>query len=221
MTGSSPGLAASPPKVKPALRGVFHQFGFVASLGGLFFLAIAPSKGWQYAAGLIYGASLCLTLGLSALYHRPNWSEAARERLRRFDHAGIFALIAGTFTPVATRHAHGEWDLWLTVMWSAALAGAVFVFAFTHAHRGLRAAVYVVIGLVAAPVVWNLTALIGPGRVALLAGGAGIYIAGAAVYAKRWPNPRPHVFGYHECFHLMVLAAAAAHYAVVIDLQFN
>lgn len=208
-------------KVKPALRGVSHLFGFVAALGGLFFLAIAPSEGWQYVAGLIYGTSLCLTLGLSALYHRPNWSAAARERLRRFDHAAIFALIAGTFTPVAVLHAHGQWDLWLTSMWCAAIAGATFVFAFTHAHRGLRAAVYVAIGLLAAPVTWNLNALIGPARVAVLLAGAGLYIAGAAVYARRWPNPRPQVFGYHEFFHALVLAAAAAHYAVVIDLQFG
>jgi hemolysin III len=211
----------APHKVKPALRGVLHQFGFVAALGGLFFLAIAPSEGWQYAAGLIYGLSLCLTLGLSALYHRPSWSAAARERLRRVDHAGIFALIAGTFTPVAVLHGRGQWDVWPTAMWCAAIAGATFVIAFSHAHRGLRAAVYVAIGLLAAPVTWNLTALIGPGRVAFLLGGAGLYILGAAVYAKRWPNPRPHVFGYHECFHALVLVAAAAHYAVVIDLQFG
>ena len=208
-------------KVKPRLRGVLHQFGFIAALGGLVFLALSPAPGWQYYAGLIYGASLCFTLGLSTLYHRPTWSPGARERLRRADHAGIFALIAGTFTPVGMLHAHGQWDVWLTAMWLAAVAGAAFVIAFSHAHRGLRAAVYVAIGLVTAPVVFSLPGLIGVGRVALLLAGAAVYIAGAAVYARRWPNPNPRVFGYHEFFHALVILAAAAHYAVVLDLQFR
>jgi hemolysin III len=208
-------------KVKPKLRGVFHQFGFIAALGGLFVLALAPTTGWQYVAGLIYGVCLCVTLGTSTLYHRPTWSPRARQVMRRVDHAAIFALIAGTFTPVAMLHAHGRWDFWLTLMWGAAVAGAAFVILFTHAHRALRAAVYVGIGLIAAPVLFSLPELIGTARVATLALGAAIYIAGAAVYARRWFNFRPQVFGYHEAFHVMVLIAAAAHYAVVVNLQFR
>lgn len=208
-------------KVKPKLRGVFHLFGFFASLGGTFFLALAPAEGAQYLAGVVYGASLCLMFGLSALYHRPMWSHAARERLRRLDHAGIFALIAGTFTPVAVLQGRGAWTGWLTLMWGAALAGMVFLVAWTYAPRGLRAGVYVALGLLAVPVVLALPEVIGLTRLAGILVGAGIYIAGALVYARRWPNPRPSVFGYHEVFHLMVIAAAAAHYAVVLDLQYR
>lgn len=212
---------AAPTKVKPRLRGYLHQYAFVASLGGLFFLAISPASGWQYTAGLIYGTSLCATLGLSTLYHRPMWGPRTREKLRRVDHAGIFALIAGTFTPVAVLHARGQWGAWPTAMWAAAFAGAAFVVVFSHAHRALRAAVYVGIGLLALPVVWQLPGVIGGQKVLGLMFGSALYIAGAAVYARRWPNPNPRVFGYHECFHALVIAAAAAHYAVVIDLQFG
>lgn len=207
--------------VKPKLRGVFHLFGFFAALVGAFFLVLAPAEGAQYAAGVLYGASLSLMLGLSALYHRPTWSHAARKRMRKLDHAGIFGLIAGTFTPLAVLHGKGAWTGWLTVMWSLALAGIVFVVAWTYAPRGLRAGIYVALGLMAAPVLFALPTVIGLGRLSWLLAGSGVYIAGALVYARRWPNPQPAIFGYHEIFHLMVLLAAATHYAVVLDLQFR
>jgi hypothetical protein len=88
-------------KVKPALRGTFHTFGFVASVFGIVELALSPTEGWRYVAGVLYGCSLTLMLGLSALYHRPMWSHAARNRLRMADHIGIYFLISGTYTPVA------------------------------------------------------------------------------------------------------------------------
>jgi hemolysin III len=207
-------------KVKPRLRGVFHFVAFFAALGGCAFLAMAPLDGPRYLAGLIYGAGLCAMLGLSALYHRPMWSHRARARLRRVDHAGIFLLIGGTFTPIAVLRAGGHADGWLLAMWGACLMGMVFMVAFSHAHRGLRAAVYVVVGLIAAPLVLSMPGLIGPARVGLIVLGAAIYILGAAVYAKRWPNPDPKVLGYHEIFHLMVVAAAAIHFGVVLDLQY-
>ena len=208
-------------KVKPKLRGVSHVFGFVAAVGGFFFLAMAPAEGLQYWAGLVYGASLMLMFGLSGLYHRPMWTLSARAVLRRFDHVGIFFLIAGTFTPVATLYAGGHWSGWLTLVWGAAVFGMLFMVAFSHAHRALRAAVYVVMGLMATPVVLRLPGLIGVSPVVLLFAGAAIYIFGATVYARRWPNPDPRVFGYHEFFHIMVIIAAALHFAAVLDLQYG
>lgn len=213
--------AAAPAKVKPRLRGVFHLFGFIASLGGALFLALAPAQGGQYLAGVLYGAAMCTMFGLSSLYHRPMWSHRVRAVLRRVDHVGIFAQIGGTFTPVAMLHAGGRWDWWLTAMWAGCAGGALFMVAFSHANRALRAAVYVALGLLAAPVVLTMPGLIGAARVGWLFAGASIYIAGAVVYARRWPNPRPSVFGYHEVFHLLVIAAAAMHYAVVLELQYR
>jgi hemolysin III len=206
-------------KVKPKFRGISHLLGFIASIGGFVLLATAPATGTQYVAGLIYGFGQSAMLGLSALYHVPTWSPSARAVLRRVDHSGIFLQIAGTFTPVAVLHAHGHWDVWLTVMWVGGVLGMIFMIGWTHAPRGLRAAVYVVLGLIALPVVADMPAVIGMTRVGVLLVGAAIYILGAVVYARRWPNPNPRVFGYHELFHVMVVVAAALHFVVVLDLQ--
>jgi hemolysin III len=206
-------------KVKPRFRGVSHLVGFVASLFGFLLLATAPTTGTQYLAGLVYGFGQSAMLGLSALYHVPMWSPRARAVLRRVDHSGIFLQIAGTFTPVAVLHAHGQWSPWLTVMWTGGALGMLFMVVFSNAPRALRTAIYVVLGLIALPVVLELPSLIGAWRVAGLLVGAAIYIIGAVVYARRWPNPDPRLFGYHEVFHVMVIVAAAMHFAVVVDLQ--
>ena len=211
--------AVAPEKVKPALRGVFHFLGFFVALGGAVELALAPQSGWRYVAGLIYAASIVGMLGLSALYHRPMWSHAARARLRLVDHCGIFFLIAGTYTPFAALVSPHSWTLGLIGMWLGGVAGIVHAFINDHGHRGLRAGVYVVLGLSSSPLVFSLPATTGWGTVSLLLAGAVVYITGAGVYAKRWPNPKPSVFGYHEIFHLLVLVAAALHYAAVWRIQ--
>lgn len=206
-------------KVKPALRGTFHTFGFVASLFGIAELALSPTEGWRYVAGLIYGGSLTLMLGLSALYHRPMWSHAARNRLRMADHVGIYFLISGTYTPFAALVSPQAPTVGLIGMWVGAVVGIVYALARSHGPRMLRTGTYVVLGLCASPLVLSLPATIGWNRVGLLLAGAVVYIVGAGVYGKRWPNPRPRVFGFHELFHVMVLIAAGFHYAAVWGVQ--
>ena len=147
------------------------------------------------------------------------WSHAARARLRLVDHCGIFFLIAGTYTPFAALVSPHSWTLGLVGMWLGGVAGIVHAFVNDHGHRGLRAGVYVVLGLSASPLVFSLPATTGWGTVSLLLAGAVVYITGAGVYAKRWPNPKPSVFGYHEIFHVLVLVAAALHYAAVWRIQ--
>lgn len=208
--------------VKPKLRGVSHLFAFVAALGGCFFLALAPAKGAQHQAGIVFGVSLALMFGVSATYHRPTWSRATYRRIQRFDHAAIYGLIAGTFTPLAALDATGRWStplLW--GMWGAAATGAALALLGISAPRGLRAALYVALGFVALPVMLRLPGLIGLARVGGLFFGAVLYALGAVVYARRWPNPRPAVFGYHELFHVMVIAAAAVHYGIILDVLWS
>ncbi|MFB1479689.1 hemolysin III family protein [Corallococcus sp. RDP092CA] len=204
--------------MKPRLRGLSHVIAFVAALLGCVRLAQVPVQGMQYAANLVFGGSLVLMFGVSGGYHWPTWSAAMYQRIRRFDHAAIFILIAGSFTPLATLDPMGGLSqrlLWL--MWGAALAGATLTLAGISASRGLRSGLYVALGCVAAPVFWNLPTVMGQGRVGWLFFGAMLYAVGAVVYARRWPDPVPHVFGYHEVFHLMVIAAAATHYIVLLD----
>lgn len=213
--------AAHPPavKVKPSLRGVIHLVAFVLSLGGLAALALAPVSGWRWAAGILYACSLSTMLGFSALYHRPTWSHRMRARLRLVDHCGIFFLIAGTYTPFAALVSPTQWTWGLVGMWGGALLGIGHALVNDHGHRGLRAGIYVVLGLSSAPLFLSLPGLIGWPRVIVLLVSAAIYIGGAGVYARRWPNPWPTVFGYHEVFHSLVVVAAAMHFAVVWRVQ--
>jgi hemolysin III len=206
-------------KVKPRYRGVSHEIAFfVALASGAYLLAVARS-GRALAGSLVYALSLAAMLGFSALYHRPMWGLKARKRLRRLDHAGIFLLIAGTYTPVCLLGLPPSLAtplLW--IVWGGAALGVVHAVFFVHAFRSLNAVLYVVLGCVSLPVLPAFWTALGPVRACLVLGGGVIYIAGAVVYARRWPNPRPAVFGYHEVFHAMVIAAASVHFAAVLNL---
>jgi hemolysin III len=136
--------------------------------------------------------------------------------MRRLDHSMIFVLIAGTYTPVALLALKGSLGrTLLIVLWAAALGGVVFKLLWIDAPKWLFAAVYVALGFVSAAVFGQLPATIGWLGVAGLALGGLLYTAGAVVYASGRPDPRPATFGYHEIFHVLVIAAAALHYAVI------
>lgn len=206
-------------EVKPRLRGVSHALAFFAALGGCAVLALAPATGTPYVAGWVFGVSLVLMFGISGTYHCPTWSSAACERLRRADHAAIYLLIAGTFTPLAVLEGTGAVGRYvLGAMWTAALTGAGLSLTGRSGPRGLRSLLYVALGTVSVPVMLRLPEVIGPARVRWLVFGAVLYALGAVVYARRWPDPKPTVFGYHELFHLMVIAAAGTHYAVIANV---
>ncbi len=205
--------------VKPRLRGVSHQLAFFGALAAAVALVSAATTRTATVASAVYGVSLCAMLGTSALYHRPRWSLAALRRMRSFDHLGIFLLIAGTYTPICLVGMPGTAGrVMLTVAWSGAALGLLHTLFFVHGFRSLNAVLYVVLGCVAVPALPWLWQSMGPFRTALLAAGGVIYIAGAVVYARRWPNPWPRYFGYHEVFHLMVIAAAMLHFTAVLDL---
>jgi hemolysin III len=202
--------------VKPRLRGVSHQYAFFVSLGCGVGLILAASGGRARIAATIYAVAVSALLGTSALYHRLTWRPSARRWMRRLDHSMIFVLIAGTYTPVALLALRGPLaNTILIVLWAGALGGVVFKLAWIDAPKWLFAAVYVALGLVTAAVFGELPATIGWLGVAGLAGGGLLYLVGAVVYASGRPNPFPKVFGYHEIFHALVIAAAALHYAVI------
>jgi hemolysin III len=207
-------LGAGP--VKPRLRGVFHQYAFFVSVPCGAALILAASGGRARAAAAIYAAALSALLGTSALYHRVTWRPRARRWMRRLDHSMIFVLIAGTYTPVALLALKGSLaSTILIVLWAGALGGVVFKLLWIDAPKWLLAGTYVVMGFVSAAVMGQLPATIGWLGVAGLAAGGLLYTVGAVVYASGRPNPAPAVFGYHEIFHVLVIAAAALHYAVI------
>jgi hemolysin III len=210
-----PALLPSAP-VKPKLRGVLHEYAFFVSVPCGAGLILAASGGRARLAAAIYAVAVSALLGTSALYHRVTWRPAARRWMRRLDHSMIFVLMAGTYTPVALLALKGSLaSAILIVLWAGALGGVVFKLVWIDAPKWLLAAVYVVLGFVSAAVFGELPAAIGWLGVAGLGVGGLLYTAGAVVYASQRPNPAPAVFGYHEVFHVLVIAAAALHYAVI------
>lgn len=204
------------PRTKPLLRGVSHHIAAWLALPAVASLVLGASGGSARTAALTYGASLLALFTVSATYHRPNWSPQARRILWRVDHSAIFLLIAGTYTPLCLLLGPGLGHLVLAVVWAGAVAGVAVSIAWVRAPKRLMAALYVLLGWVAVSVMPALRGVIGDGAVGLLLVGGLLYSAGAFVYAMRRPDPFPAVFGFHEIFHLLVVAAAACHFAVIV-----
>jgi hemolysin III len=203
--------------VKPKLRGVSHEWAFFASLvfgAALIFFAKTPKATLAVA---IYAVSLSALLGTSALYHRVNWKRPeVRQWMRRLDHSMIFFLIAGTYTPFALLALHGAFaTAILIVVWAGAIAGAIVETVWIDHPKWASVLIYMAISwvaVVAFPDLWSSLGVVGA---SLLAFGGLLYTVGAVVYATQRPNPNPAVFGYHEIFHLFVIAAAIAHFSVI------
>ena len=203
-------------QLRPRLRGVFHQYAFFVSLGFGALLVAGASGASERASAIVFAGALATMFGVSALYHRLTWQPRARRLMRRLDHTAIYLLIAGTYTPFALLALSGAWR-WtvLPIVWGGALVALVFKLVWIDAPKWLDAAIGIAlgwVGIVALPQLWAQT---GPVGVGLLALGGVLYTAGAVIYAARRPDPAPAVFGYHELFHLFVIAAAACQYAAV------
>ena len=204
-------------KVKPRLRGVSHQWAFFgAVVAGAALVAAAPDGKARLAAA-IYAGSLAALLGTSALYHRVNWRRpAARRWMRRLDHSMIFLLIAGTVTPFALLVMSGPFATALLIaVWAAAAAGIVVELIWVDAPKWVAVAVYLGVGWIGVLGFPAIFVEAGIGAGLLVAAGGVMYTAGAIVYARQSPDPNPSVFGYHEIFHLLVIAAAITHFAAV------
>jgi hemolysin III len=203
--------------VKPKLRGVSHEWAFFVSLFLGAALIIAAKTPKATLAVAIYAVSLSALLGTSALYHRVNWKRPnVRRWMRRLDHSMIFFLIAGTYTPFALLVLNG-WlsDAILVVVWIGAIAGAVVEMIWIDHPKWVAALIYLSLGWVAVIAFPGLWDSMGVAGTLLVAAGGLLYTAGAVVYATQRPNPSPLVFGYHEVFHALVIAAAAAQFAAI------
>ena len=205
-------------QVKPKLRGVIHEYAFSVSLlaGLALVLLIGHTTSGRISLG-IYALSLSALLGTSALYHRVNWKRAgARRWMRRLDHSMIFLLIAGTVTPFAVLVLDGALGTAVLIaVWTGAAAGIVVETIWIEAPKWVSAVVYVTVGCLGAFALPAIVSEAGIGAGLLIAVGGILYIVGAVVYARGRPDPRPAVFGYHEIFHVLVVAAAAAHFLAV------
>ncbi|HZX94300.1 MAG TPA: hemolysin III family protein [Myxococcales bacterium] len=207
----------APTLSKPRFRGVSHELAFFAAAGaGAVLVALAPPAARLAAA--VYAGSLATMLGVSALYHRGSWAPGPYRWMGRLDHSAIFLLVAGTYTPLALSLPDGGRAM-LAIAWGGAALGIMQSLLWPRAPRALVASLYVAFGWAAVGFWPELrVALSGPALAALGLGG-GLYSIGAVIYAARRPDPVPTVFGYHEIFHALVIAAAVCHFGVVVAVM--
>jgi hemolysin III len=199
--------------VKPKLRGWLH-LGMVpvALAAAITLVALAPTTPGRIAA-TIFGITAVLLFGTSALYHRGHWSPRTGRLLKRLDHANIFLIIAGTYTPFAVLLLPPGQDstlLWLA--WGGAVIGVAFRIFWVGAPRWLYTPVYVALGWVAVFYLPSFLERGGPAVLALIATGGLLYTLGAVIYGTKRPNPSPRWFGFHEVFHAFTVAAFITHY---------
>jgi len=204
-------------KSKPKLRGVTHEWAFFISLVAGGALIVAAPSGHARIAMAIYAFSLSGLLGTSALYHRVNWRRPEIRRwMRRLDHSMIFLLIAGTVTPFALLVMSGSLaDALLIAVWAGALAGIIVELIWVEAPKWVSTIVYLAVGWIGLLGFPAIVVAAGLGAGALIAVGGVLYTAGAVIYARQRPDPNPAVSGYHEIFHVLVIAAATAHFAAI------
>jgi hemolysin III len=201
---------------RPLLRGVLHGGAFVAScVVGVLFVLAAP--GDRVLPALAFAVSATAMLGTSTVYHRVRWKRTAtRLWMRRADHAGIFLLIAGTYTPIGLISLHGSWRVTiLAIVWSGAAVAVLTKLCWVRAPKWLAAVVGVGLGWAGVAALPQIVHHDGLTPVILLAAGGIAYTVGAFVYAFRRPDPFPKVFGYHELFHALTIGALACQYVAV------
>ena len=204
------------PSLKPRLRGVSHQIAFFVFLPLGVALTIFGGDGLTRLAAVVFAVSVAAMFGASALYHRSVCSPAAQRRLRRLDHAAIFGLIAGTYTPFGLLVLSGAWRITvLSIVWGGALAAMVLKLVWLDGPNWLTALLGVALGWVGVAAFPEMLDELGISASLLLVAGGIAYTAGAIVYALRKPDPLPGTFGYHEVFHALVIVAVALQYVVV------
>ncbi len=194
-----------------------HQWAFLVAIPLGVALGLTADGARARVAAAVFAGSVVAMFGASALYHRIDWSsERRRMWMRRLDHAGIYTLIAGTYTPVGLLVLQGDWRIVvLAIVWGGAAIAIVFKFAWPRAPKWVSAAIAIPLGWVGVVVMPQLIDRAGLAAALLILAGGLFYTAGAITYATKRPDPRPAVFGYHEIFHAFVTGAVALQYVAI------
>ncbi|GGF27258.1 PAQR family membrane homeostasis protein TrhA [Subtercola lobariae] len=212
---------AAPLEVKPTWRGWIHAVTFpLAIAAGIVLVAVADGPAAK-ASCAVFAITSLLLFGNSALYHRFNWKLKTKRILKRIDHANIFLLIAGTYTPIAVLALPpGKGTLLLVLIWIAAVLGIGFRVFWIDAPRWLYTPLYVLMGFAALLFIADIFAANAATMTLVLVGGLA-YTIGAVIYGLKRPNPIPGVFGFHEIFHALTLVAFACHWTGILLLAVN
>jgi hemolysin III len=200
-------------RLREPVSGLTHLAGVLLALVALIVLLTRADRADQLLAFGIFGLSLVALYSASALYHLLPVSPAATARLRRLDHMTIFILIAGTYTPVCVLALEGGWRAGLLgLIWTLALCGVALKMLWMRAPRWLSVGIYLAMGWIAVIAASAIFRAVPYGGIAWILGGGLVYSAGALIYALKRPDPVPGVFGFHELWHLFVLAGSACHF---------
>ncbi|MQY28505.1 hypothetical protein NRB56_40890 [Nocardia sp. RB56] len=205
--------------VRPLMRGWIHTYavGFAAVAGAVLVSVAATRSALAGWSTLVYAVTVCGVFGVSATYHRVTWrSDRTRMRMKRADHSMIFLFIAGSYTPFALLGLPRRAGVTLlTVVWIGAAAGVALKLLWPTAPRWVGVPLYLLLGWAIVPVAATLTHRVGVTPMVLLLVGGIAYSVGAILYAAKWPDPWPRVFGHHEFFHAATVLAAICHYVAV------
>jgi len=200
----------------PLLRGYLHLATAVVTPYALVHLLFSADSPRGFVGGAIYGSSLILMYTTSAIYHLIPWGASHRNVVRRVDHSMIFIFIGGTYTPFALMLLSNEWGIpILSVVWGLVGMGVIQKIIAPSASRRFRVSIYLAIGWIGLIAVFQLAAALTVEALVLIVGGGLLYSVGGVTYAKRWPDPFPRVFGYHEVFHSLVVLASAVFWVVI------
>ena len=207
-------------KLREPVNGLTHLGGALAAfVGQIALLAIAWNGVEKVVSVLIYGLSLILLFSASATYHMVQAGPKTIQVLRKLDHSAIYLLIAGTYTPICMIAFTGffRWGL-LSIVWSMAVIGILVNIFYINAPRWLSAGVYVLMGWLCVSAFGQMSNSLSPMALTWLIIGGVIYTLGAVVYATKIFNFVPGKFGYHEVWHIFVLAGAAAHFVAILGV---
>ena len=214
MTATEGAVEASTPI--PLLRGWLHLACFFLAIPAGWAVVSVTERDASRVGAVVYAATVAALFGVSGTYHRKRWTPPVRRRLKRLDHATIFIMIAGSYTPVCISALGGTMGTVLLIaVWMGAVAGVVLSLTAITERRVIGIALYIALGWVVVVALPQLARRLSALDLVLLVAGGVLFTAGAICLATRWPDPFPRIFGYHEVWHLMVVAAVACHYLVV------
>ena len=200
-------------EVRPHLRGWIHAATAPLTLAAGVVLVVFSPTATTRIGSAVFATSALVLFTVSAIYHRGTWSPRVWRFLRRFDHANIFLLIAGSYTPFTLLLLEGtERVVLLTVVWSGALLGVGFRVLWNDAPRWLYTPVYMALGWAAIFYFGDFARSASTAVLVLMALGGALYTLGGIVYGFKRPNPSPRWFGFHEVFHSLTIVAFVSHY---------
>lgn len=212
-------------RIKDPVSGFSHLAGAflsVAALSVLVVLAAVNATAWHIVSFSVYGAAMFLLYAASAAYHLIPLNEKGTRILKKLDHVMIFMMIAGTYTPFCLVPLRGGWGWTIFgIVWGFAVVGIFFKLFYIHAPRFLSTSIYLAMGWISIIAIYPIVKNIPAGGVIWLASGGLLYSIGAVIYALKKPDPWPGVFGFHEIWHIFVLAGSFCHFMVMLLYVLN